>query len=260
MELKAKYLFVFPVIIFVFLIGCIVIDKAEGTNESANETIQKQVVGEQINFSEEDIGQAIVPASGADHLQTSPSGCGGWKCISSFVKAYQYENCSFGKSEKCATSCINNTCAPAKICTSGFKCFNSNEVGHQKEDCSWSNFQKCQFGCKNGECSPMTEGYNATTNISGTETSEANEPAPLPQEPIVTIYSLKYGEEHQLDGKNFRIYNLESDRVILLVGSVKSNWLKIGDELSIGNSKIQIKDISYQPYVGGAQMVDYVVK
>lgn len=254
-----KFIFVLSALITVLSIfGCTIADQTDGANKSVNGS-----VGIETPEKESKQATASVPGesvSGNEQPKASSTGCGGWRCISSFVKAYQYENCSFGKSEKCTTSCINNTCAPAKVCTSGFKCFSKSESSYQKEDCSWSNNQKCQFGCSNGECNPMPEGYNATNASAGSEVQETNAPAPLPQEPAVTIYSLKSGEEHQLDGKSFRIYNLESDRVILLVGSVKSNWLKIGDELSIGNSKIKIQDIYYQPYVGGAQMVDYVVK
>lgn len=259
-----KFIFVLSIVILLsYLFGCTITDKTPSLNESEKGTIQKSIIKDKINVSEKDTGQSTSPLSDKEQPKSSLTGCGGWRCISSFVKAYQYENCSFGKSEKCLTSCVNNTCASAKTCTSGFKCFSKSETGYQKEDCSWSNYQKCQFGCSSGGCNPMPEGYNATnaTNASaGSEVQETNAAAPSPQEPAVTVYSLKYGEEHQLDGKTFRIYNLESDRVILLAGSVKSNWLKIGDEFIIGNSKIKIQDISYQPYVGGAQTVDYVVK
>lgn len=246
-------------VLFVFLIGCSLAEDKMNSNVS-NGSVNKAVPEQKISLEKNLSQKTNLPS---ETFEDNPSVCGGWRCISSFVKAYQYENCSFGKSEKCTTSCVNNTCVPAKVCTSGFKCSSKSESGYQKEDCSWSNYQKCQFGCSNNECNPMPEGYNATnaTNASaGSEVQETNVPAPLPPEPIVTVYSLKYGEEHQLDGKNFKIYNLEAERVILITNATKSNWLKIGDEFNVGNSKIQIKDISYQPYVGGAQIVDYVVK
>lgn len=251
-------------VLFIFLIGCSLaedkmnsnVSKANASDESVNKAVPEQKISLEKNLSQ----KINLPL---ETSETNPSGCGGWRCISSFVKAYQYENCSFGKTEKCTTSCVNNTCAPVKTCTSGFKCFSKSESGYQKEDCSWSNYQKCPFGCSNNECSPMPEGYNATnaTNASAEpEVQETNLPVPLPPESVVTVYSLKYGEEHQLDGKTFQIYNLEAERVILIFNGIKSNWLKIGDEFKIGNSFIQIKDLSYQPYVGGAQIVDYIVK
>src|SRR3989344_4954370 len=45
-----------------------------------------------------------------------------WKCISSGVKAYQYENCSYGERKTCANGCENNTCKATEVCTPGFKC------------------------------------------------------------------------------------------------------------------------------------------
>ena len=56
-----------------------------------------------------------------------------WKCISSTVKAYQYENCSYGTRKTCPSGCSNNTCKAAEVCTSGFKCHGNYYKGYQLE-------------------------------------------------------------------------------------------------------------------------------
>jgi len=234
-------------IISLFFIGC----SSTTIPEDSNQTFKN--VSLEANGSLENYSQ-----KNNSLLLNNSAICGGWKCISSFVKAYQYENCSFGKSEKCSTSCVNDTCAPAKVCSSGFKCSGADWYGFQKEDCSWSNLKECQFGCNDGECNPPPEGYNETNQ---TNTSEIETPSVVETPaPTVTVYSIKPGEEHQLGGKIFRIYNLESDRVILTVNTTRSDWLVIGDEFIIGDASIQIKDILFQPYEGGTQLIEYIIK
>jgi len=230
-------------IIFIFFIGCSSVNELDNNQTTNNITL----IAENDSVSET-----------AD-LEINPPGCGGWKCISSSARAYQSENCSFGKSEKCSTSCVNGTCAPPKVCISGFKCSSAKEYGFQKEDCSWSNFNDCPFGCNNGECNPMPEGYNETNQTNQTNTSEAETPAAETPVEIVTIYSIKPGEEHQLGGQNFRIYNLESERVIFVSNITRSDWLAIGDSFTLGDSTLEIKDILFQSYEGGTQLVEYTI-
>ena len=245
--IKLILLIISFLIFFILLVGCSPVSFPADYNQTTNKTILKA------NNSLVDNSNLEIPLP-----ETNPTGCGGWKCISSFVKAYQYENCSFGKTEKCLTSCTNGICAPAKVCDSGFKCSGERWYGFQKEDCSWSNLKECQFGCTNGECNPMLEGYNETNQ---TNTSETTIPVTVdnPAE-TVTVYSIKPGEERQLGGQNFRIYNLESDRIILTFNTTRSDWLVIGNEFTIGDTKIEIRDILFQPYEGGTQLVEYIIK
>lgn len=255
--IRLFYLFMVILIISLFLVGCSPAGDKIDSNLSNKST--DKAVPESKNYLEKNLSQNINQPS--EDSEISPVGCGGWRCISSFVKAYQYENCTFGKSEKCSTSCVNNTCAPAKVCISGFKCSSDKWSGYQLEDCSWTKGKKCEFGCSNGECNPMPEGYNVTniTNIT-LETPKINEPVTLPKEEIVPTYSLKMGEEHQIGGTTLKVYNMDSEKVILMTNGIKSKWLVLGDGFNVGTSKINITEISFQPYLSGIQMVSYIIQ
>ena len=93
---------------------------------------------------------------------TKPSSCvHGWKCISSTMKAYLNEDCTWKSKSTCKLGCVNNACIVGSVCASGFKCMDDKTKGFQNEDCSWDQTVLCELGCKNSKC---TEPVNATVN------------------------------------------------------------------------------------------------
>src|SRR3989344_618679 len=119
--------------------------------------------------------------------------CGGWICISSTVKAQQYENCSVGQREECPDKCEDGVCKKVErvvaICTTGFKCMNERTKAFQQEDCSWISRTDCEWGCVNAVCA---EKPNIT-----------EQPVEVDTTPVVDVQILHVGEVHTLSNGQY---------------------------------------------------------
>lgn len=189
----------------------------------------------------------------------------GWKCISKWTKAYQYENCSWSPARlECPLGCLNNTCVLGKTCPSGFKCLDENRLAYQTEDCLFINIKKCEWRCQNDECLPLPENYTETLNQTN-ETLVEVPPTPVIEAPKEEIHKLSFGQTEviEVNGKkyNLSLYNLEPDRVIIALDNFQSGWLfdQGNFTFSVGIT-IFIREILFQSYAGGTREVSYVIK
>ena len=171
-----------------------------------------------------------------------------WKCISSGVKAYQYENCSYGERKTCANGCENNTCKATEVCTPGFKCHGNYYKGYQLESCDWISQEKCEYGCANATCKPEP---NVTQ-----ETAPTSAATPAP----VSYPLLKIGETATIGiNSTLKIYIIEEGQVRLLLDERKTDWLTEGANVSFRDgTMIVIKEILFQSYSGGSRAISYV--
>src|SRR3989344_1572978 len=202
--------------------------------------------------------------------ETAPSGCTAhWECADEDFKHYQAEDCSWGTPERYELGCVNNTCRSAEVCTPGFKCIDDFRRGYQKEDCSFLSKIDCEWGCDAGKC------QEKPTNIFTNATAPASTP---PKYSVIaenndevasgkkTIYSLKWGEQQQIDisGKthNVTIHDLKPDKVMIEVDKLESDWLMEKQNYSYANIGVTftIEAILYQAYAGGKQEIDYSVR
>ncbi|MBI2661900.1 hypothetical protein HYX11_00380 [Candidatus Woesearchaeota archaeon] len=154
----------------IFLIGCVTkvskdIPKVEDNNtneilennintEIAGDSSVKESIKEEIK-TENTLVKSIVEETKKEEVPatTTSSTCvPGWKCISSTMKAYLNEDCTWKGKSTCKLGCANNACIVGSVCTSGFKCMNNNTKGFQNEDCSWDQTVTCDLGCKNAAC------------------------------------------------------------------------------------------------------------
>jgi len=145
-----KKIFLLSLIIavgLIFLLGCV---KKVSEGVSAAEDNKGVAVTDEnkiVDTKVEETKKEEVPAT------TTPNTCvPGWKCISSTMKAYLNEDCTWKSKSTCKLGCANNACIVGSVCTSGFKCMNDNTTGFQNEDCSWDQTVTCDLGCKNGAC------------------------------------------------------------------------------------------------------------
>ena len=174
----------------------------------------------------------------------------GWNCLDNESIVYLLENCTKTTQKKCPNGCADSACLEKK-CEIGLKCKGSSVLGFQTESCNWTNEKKCEYGCFNATCLDQPMEPNIT--ISSTESAA----------PQVVFNTLNLGEVVQIDVegemKDFFIYELEPDRVRLMVGPKKSDWLTEGGNFTYGgSSKIVVKGIYFQGYEGGIKAVDYV--
>ncbi len=169
----------------------------------------------------------------------------GWKCISSLIKAYQSENCSFGERIDCRLGCANDTCRVLEPCPPGFRCKNNYIKGFQLESCEWISTTKCEFGCREAECLPKP---NATA---AEEDDDEEETVTVPRQ------VLNEGRTVEINGQLISIYLLEPDRVKIKINERRSDWLAEGENYSSSGVKITIAGILYQAYLGGTRAVEY---
>lgn len=221
-----------------FVAGCTKEEQVNGTTEEqTNETAEEQA-----------------PAGN----QASASGLcePKWKCISSNIKAFQLENCSFTDRKECPLGCFNDTCKIKEACVSGFKCKGETIKAFQTEGCYWMSETRCDWKCVNGECIPRPE--NATEDEAGEEAASATPTAPVavtPENRLAlgeTKTITKGGVDYELS-----IYIIEDGRVRLKLGAQKSDWLAEGEKASFlgGNVSIAVEEILFQPYDGGVKAV-----
>jgi hypothetical protein len=178
-----------------------------------------------------------------------------WKCISSKYKAYQDENCEISRKTACTLGCFDDKCKVGKICESGFKCRDNNTKGYQTQICEWIKKTKCQFGCSNAKCNPMPENYTAPEEVVKEVVEDEGEEVIV----IETQETLNLGEEKTIGGEVVKIYNIDADQVKLDVSGSRSDWLTSGVNYTVGSSTMSIKDILFQPYLGGTKAVTYTL-
>ncbi len=200
---------------------------------------------------------------------TTSSGCTAhWECADQDYQHFQAENCSWGVPEKCDRGCVNSSCKSADVCTSGFKCMDDFHRGYQKEDCSFISKKNCDYGCDQGICQEKpTNIFTNTTAPPATPpkhsviAENSDETAPAKK----TVYTLKWGEQQQIDisGKthNVTIHDLKPDKVMIEVDKLNSDWLMEKQNYSYANigATFRIEAILYQAYAGGKQEIDYSV-
>ncbi len=189
---------------------------------------------------------------------SAPGECdAGWKCISSSMKAYRQEDCSFGERVQCPLGCFNDTCRAASTCSSGFKCINDHRKGYQTEACNWINDVECPGGCQDGECLL----YNETAaQQAQQETAQAAADAPPPD----TSRTLSMGEQEVVEINEqehiISLYILEASRTKFSIDGFKTDWLEEGNSILIRGLNLTIKEILFQSYPGGAQQVRYTIE
>lgn len=189
----------------------------------------------------------------------------GWKCIGKWLKAYQYENCSWSPSRlECPLGCLNNTCVTGKSCPSGFKCLDESRLAYQTEDCLFTNIKRCEWRCQNSECLPFPANYTPEINQTQANiTTEAIKETKTPEPPKEDIRTLNFGETATLEISgikyNLTIHNIEASRAILQLDNFQSDWLSDNGNFTFSlGITIFIKEILFQPW--GTKSVSYVVK
>ena len=75
-----------------------------------------------------------------------------WGCISSDIKAYQQEDCSWVERKECPLGCVEGACKAGNTCTPGFRCKDPSTKAYQTETCRWNNEKECEWGCEDGKC------------------------------------------------------------------------------------------------------------
>lgn len=253
-------LFLALLILTLILFGCDVAEES-GLGEEIDVGVEKEVEEPAIEEDVEESGKETFVEE-EEGLCTS-----GWKCISKWYKAYQLADCSWKDKKECTLGCVNGTCVAAETCASGFKCINENEKGFQTETCSWIKTKKCDWGCEDGECKPAsTENETADGTVNQTTSEEEEAEEEIAEEAVEEDVKMLYlnakdvievdGEEH-----NLSIYNIELDWVRLDIDGKKTGWLGEGDNFtSVSGVTIIIKEILFQPYVGGTKAVGYTVE
>jgi hypothetical protein len=219
---------VFAIVILLFLVGCTqeVVEEESAEPETPIESINESEAG------------ACVPS---------------WKCISSSHKAYQEENCTFGKKEECPAGCDNGTCKP-ETCTKGYKCQDDDNRGYQLQDCSWEWTRPCDFGCEAGLCVK-----EEIVEINETE-ELAIEAIPL-SEIFNTSLTLEVNDEFVIKD-NGNIYTvalalIESGQIRLKINDDYSDWLAEEDNFFYRSINITINEILFQPYDGGLKQMSF---
>ncbi len=188
--------------------------------------------------------------------ETSGSCQDAWVCISSKARMHRLSNCTFKQKESCETRCEDGQCLENirsnVTCIPGFKCKSSNSKGYQMESCGWTSETRCEFGCSNNTCNTQPS-ESATAGEENKETK--------PAEPI---YYLSLGETQTITYNevkySFSIYNLDAGQVRVSLDNFKSDWITEGSSTTFGvGVKITVKEIYYQAYPGGKQMIGYTV-
>jgi hypothetical protein len=241
---------VFVLVLLLFLVGC-----TEEITDSLDENFTEDTLV--TNQENESIEEEV---KNTEEGECTPH----WDCIGPKYKAYQIEDCSWTQKKECTLGCFDGDCKAAKTCDSGFKCMDNNTKAFQNSGCFWSKEVDCDWGCVNAKCNPMPE--NAT-NVS--ETNLTEEVEDFVEEVVVVIPKdtssiLKSGEkalvEINSDQYELSIYNLESDRVKLMINNQKSDWLVENSNytFSVG-IKVNVKEIFLQTYEGGKQQITYTI-
>lgn len=209
-------------------------------------------------------------STGNTTTEISVDGCAPqWECVDENYKAYVLADCTRTQVSKCERGCFNGTCIAAPTCTVGFKCIDEKRKAYQKEDCSFINKKSCDWGCDKDKCQEKPANASNETAASATApaaptTSYAaeNEEGQVEKEDK-TRYSLKFGEQQELEisgtKHNVSIYNLETDRVILKVNGIKSEWIGQGGNFTYGNigATFYIESILFQTY--GTKAIDFTI-
>ncbi len=242
--MKTASFLAISLLLFLFVAGCQSAEEKTGNSTSEDITILE-------NEDNKTITDPLLPAS----TSCTPQ----WKCISTKVRAFQNENCNFTVRETCPLTCVmdNGTCLKAD-CKEGYYCRNAQIRSYQDKYCTWMLEERCEFGCKETKCLNASEAPPSENNIAGEAAVET--PPPSLYEGVEWI---NYGEaatfttgevEHALS-----ISIIESGRVKVMVDTVRSDWLGEGDTASFagGTITVNIVEIQFQPYAGGAQKVGY---
>jgi hypothetical protein len=173
-----------------------------------------------------------------------------WGCLSSSLKAYQLENCSWTDRKECTLGCFNGTCRIADTCETGFKCRGEYTKAYQTETCGWTSETKCEFGCEDAKCKNET--------IVKEEEEEVVVPStPANELHLNTVKVVSVGgSEH-----NLSLYILEESRTKVELDGQRSDWILIdGNFTFAGDINIKVTDISYQPYAGGIKAITYTIE
>lgn len=116
----------------------------------------------------------------------------GWKCKSSYYRAYQYSNCNWGSSQYCSYGCSNGycnqapsnytnqtgnytnqtTCSPTYL--TAYRCSgNWKQRQYRNTDCStsWNNYEYCSYGCSNNVCNSPPQNQTTGNQTGGNQTT-----------------------------------------------------------------------------------------
>jgi hypothetical protein len=144
----------------------------------------------------------------------------GFKCRNDLERAFQREDCSWEKIEKCEFGCDQSS-------NQG-----SNQSSNQGSD-------KCHTASPN----------NVTKSSTPTKTPVVE------KNPTISM-----GEIVDIKGHNLSIYIIESERVRLKVDDQRSDWLTEGQNITFKNDiKIKVIAVLFQPYEGGKKDVIYTL-
>lgn len=230
--MQFRYLVV--ILVLLVVVGC-----AVETEEIPDEYVLEEVE------KEETVNETLAEAE----LIVEETECSEqWVCFGLEGKIYRYENCSFGQRVKCPLGCVDDECRTGEMCVSGFKCKSDVMKGFQKEDCSWIKEEKCPDGCENATCLEVNESVVAEEVVEEV----------VPQE---TIYSVTSSSPVEVAGHNISIRLIENGRVRLTVDGIHSEWIDEGGNYSFRTGvRIDVKEVLFQPYQGGKQMVGFTLE
>lgn len=174
-----------------------------------------------------------------------------WRCISSYVKAYQIANCSFTERKDCTLGCENGSCAAGKTCHAGFFCKNENTRAYRTEVCSWRNEKDCEFGCEDAEC------LNATNATIIEEPEEE-----VPTGPANRVLKMQETTSMAKDGisHNISLYLIEPGRVRLNIDNERTDWIMEGTNTTIFGLRFSILEVLFQSYAGGKRELVFTVE
>jgi len=156
-----RLLFIGLIVLCLFLVSCVA-PVEQGVKENIKEDVKEVegVIEENKDVVDSGDVKAVVEdgtvskaVEGQGNVSISSRKCtAGWRCISSKIKAYQNEDCTFGSKKTCTLGCSNDECLAGNVCVSGFKCLDNSTQAFQNEDCSWDKTITCELGCANAEC------------------------------------------------------------------------------------------------------------